>query len=70
MEPPRLLVIDDEPALAEFVANAARHCGYDPILTSDDEQFRSEFLKEPFACLAQNKTARLSAGRSALNSVA
>jgi DNA-binding response OmpR family regulator len=46
MEPPRLLVIDDEPALAEFVANAARHCGYEPILTSDDKQFRSEFQKE------------------------
>ena len=46
MEPPRLLLIDDEPALAEFVADAARHCGYEPILTSDDEQFRSEFQKE------------------------
>ena len=42
---PRLLLIDDEPALAEFVANAARLCGYDPILTSNDEQFQSEFQK-------------------------
>jgi DNA-binding response OmpR family regulator len=43
--PPRLLLIDDEPALAEFVANAARECGYDAVLTSDDEQFKSEFAK-------------------------
>ena len=26
---PRLLLIDDEPALAEFIANAARECGFD-----------------------------------------
>ena len=46
MKPPRLLLIDDEPSLAEFVANAARMCGFDPTLTSNDEQFRSEFHKE------------------------
>jgi DNA-binding response OmpR family regulator len=45
-KPPRLLLIDDEPALAEFVANAARLCGYEAILTSNDEQFQSEFQKE------------------------
>ena len=45
MRPPRLLLIDDEPALAEFVANAARECGYDAVLTSDDEQFKVEFAK-------------------------
>ena len=43
--PPRLLLIDDEPALAEFVANAARECGYDAVLTSDDEHFKTEFAK-------------------------
>ena len=43
MKPPRLLLIDDEPALAEFVANAARMCGYEAILTSNDEEFRHEF---------------------------
>lgn len=43
MKPPRLLLIDDEPALAEFVANAARMCGFAPTLTSNDEQFRTEF---------------------------
>jgi DNA-binding response OmpR family regulator len=46
MKLPRLLLIDDEPALAEFVANAARLCGFEPVLTSNDEQFQSEFRKE------------------------
>ena len=45
IKPPRLLLIDDEPALADFVANAARLCGYEAVLTSDDEQFQSEFQK-------------------------
>ena len=45
-KPPRLLLIDDEPALAEFVANAARLCGFEPVLTSNDEQFQSEFAKQ------------------------
>ena len=45
MKPPRLLLIDDEPALAEFVANAARMCGYEAILTSNDKEFQSEFQK-------------------------
>jgi DNA-binding response OmpR family regulator len=43
---PRLLVIDDEPALAEFIASAARECGFDTLLTSDDRQFRDHFLEE------------------------
>ena len=46
MRPPRLLLVDDEPALAEFVANAARECGFEAILTSDDEQFQAEFQKD------------------------
>ena len=46
MSLPRLLLIDDEPALAEFVANAARECGFEAILTSDDAQFQSEFQKD------------------------
>ena len=41
---PRLLVIDDEPALAEFIASAARECGFEPVLTADDRQFRDRFL--------------------------
>jgi DNA-binding response OmpR family regulator len=43
MARPRLLLIDDEPALAEFLANAASSTGFDPVITAEDEQFRSEF---------------------------
>lgn len=43
MKQPRLLLVDDEPALADFIASAARECGFDATLTSDDEQFREEF---------------------------
>src|SRR4028119_83371 len=46
MRAPRLLLIDDEPALAEFVANVARACGYDALLTSTDGQFQCEFQRE------------------------
>jgi len=46
MKQPRLLLIDDEPALADFVANVARDCGFDPVLTSTDKQFRSALLAE------------------------
>jgi len=41
---PRLLVIDDEPALADYVAKAADLCGYSPVVTGDDQQFRDDFL--------------------------
>lgn len=41
---PRLLLVDDEPVLADFVANAARETGFEAILTSNDEQFREQFL--------------------------
>lgn len=44
MAQPRLLLIDDEPALADFLANAARESGFDPVITSQDRQFRDEFL--------------------------
>lgn len=43
---PRLLLIDDEPALAEFLANVARDCGFDPVLTSNDDRFRELFVKD------------------------
>lgn len=39
MERPRLLVIDDEPALAEFIATVAEECGFDPILSENYETF-------------------------------
>jgi DNA-binding response OmpR family regulator len=41
---PRLLLIDDEPALADFLANAARECGFEPVVTSNDGEFRETFL--------------------------
>lgn len=40
---PRLLLIDDEPALAEFVADAASMTGYDPVVTADDTSFREQY---------------------------
>ena len=46
MRQPRLLVIDDEPALADFVAQVANECGFRPILTADDAAFRDEFRSE------------------------
>jgi DNA-binding response OmpR family regulator len=46
MPQPRLLLIDDEPALAEFLANAAKACGFDPIITAQDEEFRRQFIAE------------------------
>ena len=46
MPQPRLLLIDDEPVLADFLANAADACGFVPIVTSQDQEFREEFLAE------------------------
>jgi DNA-binding response OmpR family regulator len=43
MPQPRLLLIDDEPVLAEFIATAATECGFEPQITSRDEDFREEF---------------------------
>lgn len=43
---PRLLLIDDEPALGDFLAEAARECGFDPVKTSADDRFREEFLAQ------------------------
>ena len=40
---PRLLLIDDEPALAAFVAKAADMCGFDPMIAEQDEEFRESF---------------------------
>ena len=44
MPQPRLLLIDDEPALAEYLANAAKACGFEPIVTARDDQFRDAFI--------------------------
>ena len=44
MSQPRLLLIDDEPKLAEFLANAAKTSGFDPIITARDDEFRDAFI--------------------------
>jgi DNA-binding response OmpR family regulator len=44
MPQPRLLLIDDEPALAEFLAHVALETGFDAVVTSEDWQFREEFV--------------------------
>ena len=44
MPQPQLLLIDDEPALAEFLASAARECGFEPTVTSNDAEFREKFV--------------------------
>ena len=46
MAQPRLLVIDDEPTLAEFLASAARESGFEAVIAVNDEEFRSEFLSQ------------------------
>lgn len=46
MRQPRLLLIDDEPALAEFLASAAEESGFDAVITQRDEEFRDAFLTE------------------------
>jgi DNA-binding response OmpR family regulator len=46
MPQPRLLLIDDEPTLADFMADAASGCGFDPVVTSRDEEFRDQFTAE------------------------
>ena len=46
MAQPRLLLIDDEPVLADYLAKAAEGCGFVSVVTSNDGQFREEFLAE------------------------
>lgn len=43
---PRLLLIDDEPALAAFVAKAADLCGFEPVVAEEDQEFRERFIAE------------------------
>lgn len=43
---PQLLLIDDEPALAEFVAKAADLSGYRPVIAEEYQQFRDKFLAD------------------------
>ena len=46
MPQPRLLLIDDEPSLAQFLASAAEESGFDPVVTARDEEFRHAFLEQ------------------------
>lgn len=43
---PRLLLIDDEPALAAFVAKAADMCGFNPMIAGQDQEFRDSFREQ------------------------
>jgi DNA-binding response OmpR family regulator len=43
---PKLLLVDDEPALADFVATTAEMCGFQPLITGDDVAFRDRFLEQ------------------------
>ena len=49
---PTLLVIDDEPALADYVARAADMCGYSPLVADGDVDFREQFLSAKPALVA------------------
>lgn len=44
MPMPRLLVIDDEPKLGEYLAAIARDSGFAPEVTTEDQDFRDRFL--------------------------
>ena len=44
MAQPRLLLIDDEPALADFLAAGARGAGLEAAITSNDADFREQFV--------------------------
>ncbi|HET8749272.1 MAG TPA: response regulator [Sphingomicrobium sp.] len=46
MPQPRLLLIDDEPTLAEFLADAARESGFDPVIAEQDDEFRQTFISD------------------------
>lgn len=49
---PRLLLIDDEPVLAEFVAKAADLSGYEPLIANGDDDFRRQFAEAEPALVA------------------
>lgn len=44
MSQPRLLLIDDEPALAAFLAGGAREVGMDATVACNHGEFREQFL--------------------------
>ena len=52
MPQPRLLVIDDEPKLGEFLATIARESGFATEVTSNDAEFRARFEADRPALVA------------------
>jgi two-component system, OmpR family, phosphate regulon response regulator PhoB len=42
MKSPRVLVVEDEPAIAELIAVNIRHNGFEPVVASDGEQAQRE----------------------------
>lgn len=42
MKPPRILIVEDEPAIAELIAVNVRHNGFDPVVAGDGEQAQRE----------------------------
>ncbi|MFM2112308.1 MAG: hypothetical protein RLZZ271_968 [Pseudomonadota bacterium] len=42
MKTPRVLIVEDEPAIAELLAVNLRHQGFDPVLAGDAEQAQRE----------------------------
>jgi DNA-binding response OmpR family regulator len=49
---PRLLLIDDEPHLADYVAKAGELCGYATQIADGDQDFRAQFSGERPAVVA------------------
>jgi DNA-binding response OmpR family regulator len=47
MAQPKLLLIDDEPALADFLANGAREAGLEAVIAVNHGDFREQFLASP-----------------------
>lgn len=43
---PQILLIDDEPALANFLADAARLNEFEPLIADDHEDFRKLFISK------------------------
>src|SRR5690242_17516419 len=47
MARPRLLLIDDEPQLGDFLAHIAADCGFAAEVTTVDSEFRRSFVANP-----------------------
>ena len=43
---PQILLIDDEPALAQFLADAARLSDFQPVIAEDHEDFRAKYREK------------------------